>query len=86
MEYSTSLEDPNELTDAFMHVQRTRLGVEGLGVHLDDARNDASAPVLSTDSSPCTVRVLPTDEESILARETLQVLASPPVPPSERGA
>jgi hypothetical protein len=37
VEYSTSLEDPNELTDAFMHVQRTRLGVEGLGVHLDDA-------------------------------------------------
>jgi len=65
---------------------RIARGLEHLGVHLDDARNDASAPVLSTDSSPCTVRVLPTDEESILARETLQVLASPPVPPSERGS
>jgi acetate kinase len=49
--------------------------LQHLGIHLDDARNEAGAAVLSTDASPCTVRILPTDEESILVRETLQVLA-----------
>jgi acetate kinase len=43
-------------------------------VVVDDARNEAGAPVVSTDESRCTVRVLRTDEESILARETLAVL------------
>ncbi len=49
-------------------------GLEHLGVRLDDARNDVGASIVSPDASPCTVRVLPTDEESILARETLRLL------------
>jgi acetate kinase len=52
---------------------RIACGLEHLGVHVDDARNEAGAPILSPDASPCTVRVLPTDEESIIARETLHV-------------
>jgi acetate kinase len=51
-------------------------GLEHLGVHLDDARNEAGAPILSTDASRCTVRVLRTDEESIIARDTLHVLGN----------
>jgi acetate kinase len=53
---------------------RITRGLEHLGVHVDDARNEAGAPVVSTDASPCTVRVLATDEESIIARETVQVV------------
>ena len=57
---------------------RVARGLEHLGVHLDDARNEAGAPILSTDASRCTVRVLRTDEESIIARETLRVVGEPP--------
>jgi len=39
-----------------------------LGVHIDPARNAAAAPVISADGSPVTVRVIPTDEESVIAR------------------
>jgi acetate kinase len=49
-------------------------GLEHLGVRIDDARNDGGAAVISTDASACTVRVLHTDEESIIVRETLRVL------------
>ena len=40
-----------------------------LGVSLDSARNQAGAGVISSDNSRCTVRVIPTDEESLIARE-----------------
>ena len=55
---------------------RARLarGLEHLGVHVDGARNEKSAPVISTDASACTVRVLRTDEQSVIVRETLRVL------------
>jgi acetate kinase len=49
--------------------------LEHLGVRLDDARNTASAAVISTDASACTVRVIRTDEESVIARETLAAIA-----------
>ena len=49
-------------------------GLEHLGVHLDDQRNGAGAPVISTDGSACTVRVLHTNEEAIIVRETLRAL------------
>ncbi len=39
-------------------------GLEHLGVHLDGARNEAGAPIVSADGSRCTVRVIPTDEEA----------------------
>jgi acetate kinase len=45
-----------------------------LGVHLHADRNQAGAPVVSLDTSPCTVRVIPTDEESMIAKETLRVI------------
>jgi len=46
-----------------------------LDVRLDPARNAASAPVISTEDSPCTVRVVPADEERSIARHTARVLA-----------
>ncbi len=53
---------------------RVAAGPEHLGVHVDDARNAADAPVISTDASRCVVRVIPTNEESVIARDTLRVL------------
>jgi acetate kinase len=47
-------------------------GLEHLGVCLDPEKNDASAPLVSTGA--CAVRVIPTDEESVILRETLAVL------------
>jgi acetate kinase len=43
-----------------------RLGY--LGVAIDASRNATNAPVISTASSPTTVRVIPTDEEIMIAR------------------
>jgi acetate kinase len=55
---------------------RTRItaGLTHLGVEIDPAKNDANAPVISTDASRCTVRVIATDEESIIARETQRLV------------
>jgi acetate kinase len=49
-------------------------GLAHLGVALDDARNDAGAPVISTDASACVVRVIRTDEEAVIARDTQRLL------------
>jgi acetate kinase len=46
-------------------------GLAHLGMRLDEARNAANAAIVSTDASACTVRVIRTDEELIIARETL---------------
>jgi acetate kinase len=54
--------------------ERVCRGLSHLGVTLDPARNDVSADVVSTDSSACTVRVVQTDEEAVIARETSAVL------------
>jgi acetate kinase len=43
-------------------------GLEFLGVHIDVARNERNADVISDDRSPVTVRVIPTDEELVIAR------------------
>jgi acetate kinase len=61
-------------------VVRARIarGLEHLGIAIDDARNDANAPVISTNASRCSVRVIQTDEESIIARDTLRVLEGAP--------
>jgi acetate kinase len=45
-----------------------------LGIQLDGARNDADADVVSAPSSTCTVRVVPTDEELMIARHTAAVV------------
>ncbi len=46
-----------------------------LGVDFDHLRNDAQAPVISKDASRLTVRVIPTDEELMIARSVCRVLA-----------
>ncbi len=45
-----------------------------LGVHLDAGRNDANNPIISTDDSPVTVRVMKTNEELMIARHTRSVI------------
>ncbi len=49
-------------------------GLEFLGVHVDPARNAAHSPVISPDDGHVTVRVIPTDEETTIARETWATL------------
>ena len=51
-------------------------GLQWLGVRIDDARNSAGSGIrrISTDDSPVAVLVVPTDEESEIARQTLAVL------------
>jgi acetate kinase len=55
-------------------------GLRCMGIHLDDARNRAACEGreiarISTDDSPVTVLVVPTDEERMIARETLRTLS-----------
>jgi acetate kinase len=49
--------------------QRICAGVEFLGLRLDASRNAAGAGEISVAGAACTVRVIPTDEESILVSE-----------------
>ncbi len=49
-------------------------GLGFLGLELDAARNAAHAPVISTDASRVYVRVIPTNEELMIARSTSQLL------------
>ncbi|MBI3993785.1 MAG: acetate/propionate family kinase [Candidatus Lambdaproteobacteria bacterium] len=45
-------------------------GLGPLGIVLDGTRNTAHADPISTAGSPCTVRVIPTDEDLMIARHT----------------
>jgi acetate kinase len=47
--------------------------LDWLGVDLDDAWNRANETRISTLASPVTVWVLPTDEEGVIAEETLRM-------------
>ncbi len=47
-----------------------------LGVRLDGEANDAGAAVISSRESSVVVRVIPTDEEAVIARHTRAVLAA----------
>ena len=54
-------------------------GLRCMGIHLDEERNrnargSAMIERISTDASPVTVLVVPTDEERMIARETLNAL------------
>jgi acetate kinase len=49
---------------------RTCEGLEFIGIRLDSDRNNANAPIISSDGSPCTVRVMHTDEDLMIARQT----------------
>jgi acetate kinase len=53
-------------------------GLGFLGIELDDGRNAAHAAVVSADSSRATVRVIPTNEELMIARSVCRVLGLDP--------
>jgi acetate kinase len=48
-------------------------GLEFLGIALDNGRNASGEPLISTDESPTRVRVIRTDEETMIARETIRL-------------
>jgi acetate kinase len=48
--------------------------LEYLGIELDESRNAANAGVISAPASACTVRVIPTDEDLMIARHTRALL------------
>jgi len=50
-------------------------GLTFLGIDLDPVRNDANARVISTSAARVVVRVIPTDEELMIARAVHRVLA-----------
>jgi acetate kinase len=54
--------------------ERICAGLECLGVYVDRDRNHAALDVISADGSPCVVRVVPTDEELMIARHTKRLL------------
>jgi acetate kinase len=49
-------------------------GLGFFGIEIDQARNDAHAGVISTGTSRVTVRMIPTDEELMIARSAARVL------------
>ena len=49
-------------------------GLEYLGIRLDPESNDANADFISTSQSPCCVRVIPTNEDLMIARHTRALL------------
>jgi acetate kinase len=49
-------------------------GIEFLGVKLDESRNAEHSSVISRDGTPMTVRVIPTDENLMVARHTRQLV------------
>ena len=55
-------------------------GLGYLGIDLDPALNETNAPVISKHDSPCSVRVITTDEESMIANIVSRVLSGQPEP------
>ena len=49
-------------------------GLQFLGIRLDPEKNDAHAGIISDKKSPCRVRVIPTDEDLMIARHTHALL------------
>jgi acetate kinase len=49
-------------------------GLQFLGIELSEVRNAQSAALVSTDAGPVAVRVIRTDEESVIASSTIRVL------------
>ena len=58
---------------------RTRIcrGLAYLGVELNESQNAANAEVISTDAGRVTVRVIPTDEEKMIAQTVCRLLKLP---------
>ncbi len=57
-------------------------GLEHLGVRLDPGRNSNDAETISAPESSCTVRVIPTNEDLMIARHTRTVLGAAAATPS----
>jgi acetate kinase len=55
---------------------RTRIceGLEFIGIEMDQERNASNAPLVSRDASPVAVRVIRTDEESVIAKAVYRIL------------
>ena len=51
-------------------------GLAHLGVSVDPAANDRDGEIISQTGSGCTVRVVPTDEEMVIARHTAALVGS----------
>jgi acetate kinase len=51
-------------------------GLEHLGLQLDAGRNGAGDDVISSDASRVAVRVIPTDEELLIARAAAGMIAT----------
>jgi acetate kinase len=49
-------------------------GLDFLGIELDEERNAHHSPVISSRTARVCVRVIPTDEEAVIARTTQEVL------------
>ena len=54
-------------------------GLGFLGVDVDEGRNVAGGPLSSTPSSPASVRVNRTDEETVFAREAVHLGVGPSI-------
>jgi acetate kinase len=50
-------------------------GLQYLGLEVDAARNARHAPIISSDASRVVVRVIPTDEDLMIARHTYRLIA-----------
>ncbi len=50
-------------------------GLTFLGIAIDEPRNQANADIISTDASRVTVRVIPTDEERMIAQTIFRLMA-----------
>ena len=57
--------------------------LEHLGIHLDPQQNAAHADTISAPESRCVVRVIPTNEDLMIARHTGAVVFSPSEPRAE---
>jgi acetate kinase len=51
-------------------------GLVYLGIQLDFQQNERHATIISSQESPCTVRVVPTNEDLMIARHTRTLLFS----------
>jgi acetate kinase len=57
--------------------QQICVGLGYLGIELEEERNKSHAPVISKEGSPCSVRVIPTNEDLMIARHTRHVVFGP---------
>jgi acetate kinase len=65
--------------------ERVCKGLRFLGVELDEEQNGAHAPVISTARSEVSVRVIPTDEERMIARDVCRLLKAADAGPRAAG-